>query len=144
MRLLWIFKVKMKIFVSYKFTGEDREELKEIIGNICSSLEKAKHPSFCSFWKGDFFNENKFSHRQILEYALNELDKSDAILALVKSEEKSEGMLIEIGYALAKNKKFILAIKKGLKTTFIREMADEVIEFDDINDLTNKLSKIKI
>ena len=92
----------MRVFLSYKFTGEDAKELKEVIGNICLSLEKAGKGHFCSFWKGDFYIENKFTHKQILEYALKELDNSDCILAFVKSEGKSEGMLIEIGYALAK------------------------------------------
>jgi len=133
----------MRIFLSYRFTGEDPNELKTTIQNICLSLEKAGHSHFCSFWKGDFFNEHKFTHRQILEYALKELDDSDCILAFVKSEEKSEGMLIEIGYALAKRKKFILAIKKDIETTFIKEMADQIIEFEGLNELYNKLSKLK-
>ena len=74
---------------------------------------------------------------------MKELDDSDCILAFVKSEEKSEGMLIEIGYALAKRKKFILAIKKDIETTFIKEMADQIIEFEGLNELYNKLSKLK-
>ena len=130
----------MRIFLSYRFTGEDPEELKEIIHNICKALEKSGNEIFCSFWKDDFFNENKFSHKQILDYAYNELDKSDCLLAFVKSEEKSEGMLLEIGYALAKKKKFILTIKKDVKTVFLREMANQIIEFDDLEDLYEKLS----
>lgn len=133
----------MKIFISYRFTGEKTEELKSVIGNICSALEKAGHNHFCSFWKGDFFNENRFTHKQILEHALNELENSDCLLAFVKSEEKSEGMLIEIGYAIAKKKKFYLAIKKGIKTTFIREIANKIIEFETLEELYSKLKKLK-
>lgn len=129
--------------MSYRFTGEKTEELKSVIGNICSALEKAGHNHFCSFWRGDFFNENRFTHKQILEYALNELENSDCLLAFVKSEEKSEGMLIEIGYAIAKKKKFYLAIKKGIKTTFIREIANKIIEFETLEELYSKLKKLK-
>ncbi len=133
----------MKIFISYRRTGEDPEELKEVIHNIFTNLEKAGHTPFCSFLKDDLFKKNKFTHKQILEYALNELDKSDICLAFVKSENKSEGMLLEIGYALAKKKKFVLAIKEGVRTVFIREMADQTIEFETLDQLYSKLSKLK-
>lgn len=134
----------MKVFISYRFTGEDPNELKEILQKVCSSLARAGHNHFCSFWKGDFFSKNKFTNKQILKHALAELEKSDIYLAFIKSEEKSEGILIEAGYALAKGKKFILAIKKGIKTTFMREIADKVIEFENLEDLYDKLNKLKI
>ncbi len=132
----------MKIFLSYRYTGEDPAILKDTLQKICSSLEKSGHGHFCSLWKDGFFNENKFTYRQILEYALKELDNSDVYLAFVKSEDKSEGMLIEAGYAIAKNKKFWLAIKKGVHTVFLREMADKIIEFENLEELYKKLSKL--
>lgn len=133
----------MKVFLSYRFTGENPEVLKETIHNICASLEKVGYNHFCSFWKGDFFNENKFTHKQILDYALNELEKSDIYLAFIKSKDKSEGMLIEAGYALAKKKKIYLAIKKGIRTAFMREIADKIIEFGTLEELYKKLKKLK-
>ena len=133
----------MKIFLSYRFTGEKPEVLKEIIHNLCGSLEKAGHVTFCSFWKGDFYKENKFTNKQILIYALDELDASDVYLAFIKSEDKSEGMLLEAGYAIAKKKKIYLAIKKGVRTVFLAEMADMIIEFDDLEELYNKLARLR-
>ena len=53
-------------------------------------------------------------------------------------------MLIEIGYAIAKGKRFILAIKKGVETTFIREIADKIIEFETLEELYSKLKKLKV
>jgi hypothetical protein len=38
---------------------------------------------------------------EIIKQAFLEIKKSDAIFAFVESEEKSEGMLLEIGYAKA-------------------------------------------
>jgi len=133
----------MKIFLSYKFNGEDPEILKEIITKIGDSLEKAGHICFCSFWHEDFYHENKFTHKQILEHALEELKQSDINLAFVKSADKSEGMLLEAGYALAQKKKFYLAIKKGVETVFLREIADKVIEFEDLDDLYEKLNGLE-
>lgn len=133
----------MKVFLSYKFTGEDPAVLKETITKICDSLEKAGHTHFCSFWKGDFFNENNFTHKQILEYALKELDDSDIYLAFIKSAEKSEGLLMEAGYAIAKKKKFYLAIKKGVTSAFMTAMADKIIQFDGLDELCEELSALK-
>jgi nucleoside 2-deoxyribosyltransferase len=132
----------MKVFLSYRFTGEDPKVLKKTLMRICNSLEKAGHTHYCSFWKGDLFKENKYSNKQILNHALKELDSSDIYLAFIKSEEKSEGMLIEAGYALAKGKKFYLAIQKGVYTNFMREIADKVIEFEDLEELFVMLRKL--
>lgn len=133
----------MKIFLSYRFTGENPKILKKTIRNIGDSLEKAGHNCFCSFWQGSFFKENNFTHKQILEHALNELEKSDVYLAFIKSEDGSEGMLIEAGYAVALKKKFYLAIKRGVKTVFLREIANKVIEFGQLDELYKKLGQLK-
>lgn len=133
----------MRIFLSYKFTGENEDELRPIIKNICSSLEKAGHATFCSFWKTAHFKEKNFNHEQILKYAFNELDNCDCLLAFINSPIRSEGMCIEVGYALAKGKKVIAAIKDGVRSPFIESMANYLIEFDGLEDLYEKLNKLK-
>ncbi|MCL5093827.1 MAG: nucleoside 2-deoxyribosyltransferase domain-containing protein [Patescibacteria group bacterium] len=131
----------MKIFLSYKFTGEKPEELNKNIPAIKDLLEKEGHEVFCTFFDGEEFQANNFSKKQILEHALGYLDNSDLMLVFLNSPEKSEGMLLEIGYAIANKKRFVLAIRKGIKTVFIREFAEKVIEFEVISDLSNKLQK---
>ncbi|MDO8538684.1 MAG: nucleoside 2-deoxyribosyltransferase [archaeon] len=133
----------MKIFVSYRFSGENPKELKYSMENVCKNLEK-NNKYFCSFSKEEFFLKQKFSNKQILEYSLKEMDKSDYVLVFLKSQEKSEGMLIEVGYAIAKKKKIILAIKKGTKSTFLREIAEQIIEFETLEELFETLSKLKV
>ena len=132
----------MKIFLSYRFTGEIKEELEQTIKELCSGIEETGHSIFCSFWKADFYTENNFTNKQILEDALNEMDDCDAYLAFIKSNEKSEGMFIEAGYALSKGKKIIVAIKKGIKTTFLAEIAERLIEFDSLEDLKKKFKDL--
>src|SRR5665213_1839035 len=114
----------MKVFLSYRFTGEDSAELKQIHEGIEKALLANGHTQWCSFGYEDYFKEQNYTNKQIMEHSLAELDKADTILAYIKSDQKSEGMLLEIGYALAKNKRFILAIKKGIKTTSIAQIAD--------------------
>ena len=133
----------IRIFLAYKFTGEKFEELNAVIRQLCSALEGAGHQVFCSFWKEDFYKSRSFKPKQIFEYALNELEKSDCIIAFINSADKSEGTLLEIGYSLANKKRFILAIRKGVKTSFLRDIANDVIEFGTIDELAEKLAKVK-
>ena len=125
----------MKIALSYKFTGEDYSELKKFLDNVCSSLKAAGHEPWGAYTKKEEFDKNKTSLKEIMLTALGFIDKSDCHLVIINSQEKSEGMLIEIGYALAKKKKIFLLIKRGVKTTFVREIADKILEFDNLKEL---------
>jgi len=133
----------MKIFISYKFAGENPQELEKILLEMSNVLRESGHKVYSASEDEELFIKNKFTLKQILNHALKKLDNSDCILIFIKSQEKSEGMFIEIGYALAKNKKIILAIKKGIRLAFTEEIADKVIEFKDIEDLKNKLKELK-
>jgi hypothetical protein len=134
----------MRIFLSYKYTGENPDELKPLITNITKILEKSGYEVFCSFFKGDFFKKNSFTSEQILNYAFNELDKAQVYLAVIKSNEKSEGMFLEAGYALANKKTIVVAIKKGVETSFLKDVAYKVIEFDDLADLYKQLEYLDV
>ena len=133
-----------KFFISYKFTGENPAELERILLEISNILKKSGHKVYSASKDEKLFIEEKFIAKQILNHALKEIDNADCILVFAKSNEKSEGMLIEIGYALAKKKKIILAMKEGVNFYFTEDIADKVIEFSDIKDLLIKLEILKI
>ena len=99
---------------------------------------------FCSFGHNDFFQKEKYSNQQLLDYCLKELDNSDLVFAFIKSPEKSEGMLLELGYAYAKGKKIILAKKNDIYTTFIQEISNQTLTFTDLEDLYKKLENIEL
>ncbi|MBI1755383.1 nucleoside 2-deoxyribosyltransferase [Candidatus Azambacteria bacterium] len=129
------------IFLSYRFTGENINELTETLGRILSALRSVGHTVYCSIEDEKWFRENHRINKEILKHALEQLDKSDVILAFVKSDQKSEGMLLEIGYMMARGKSFSLALKQEIKTTFLAELAEPLVEFDSVGDLCNKLKK---
>lgn len=134
----------MKIFISYRYTGEDLSVLEGILERIISLFENKGYSVFCSFKHNNFFKKENYSYKQILDYAFKELDDSDYVFAFVKSPEKSEGMLLELGYAYAKGKKILLAKKEGVHSTFIQEFSNQNISFTDIEDLYEKLEKLKL
>lgn len=134
----------MKIFISYRYTGEDLSIVKSTIEKITSLFEDKNISVFCSFGHSEFFQKENYSNKQILDYALKGLDESDYVFAFIKSQEKSEGMLLELGYAYAKGKKIILAKKDDVYTTFVQELAERTISFTDLEDLYEKIEKLEL
>ena len=115
----------MKIFVGQPVTGEDLSKLREESHKICSTLSKTGAYAYCTLIEPEDF-ESK-SNKDKMKHAFNNLDNFDTFLAIIRNERKSEGMLMEIGYCVAKRKKIILAIKKDVKNTYLPEIADKVI-----------------
>ena len=131
----------MKIFIGQRVTGEDLEKLKKFSIKISKILEGNGHSVYC-----DVINkgvESK-SPREQMDKAFREIDNSDAFLGIIKSNKKSEGMILEVGYVIAKGKRLILAVKSKIKnSTYLNEMTSEVITFDTNGDLLNKLKELK-
>jgi nucleoside 2-deoxyribosyltransferase len=134
----------MQVFISYKFTGEPYEQLVKNIGVIEHQLTQFGHSVYSSLKDEKWFQENKPTNKDILFHTIDKLDNSDTVLIFLNSNEKSEGMLIEIGYAIAKQKKIVLLVRKEIETNYLRDIADVVIEFENIRELESKEVKIKI
>jgi len=128
----------MKIFIGQRVTGEDINSLVKESEKVLAALKEAGH-------EAEHFidEESKLGAKIQLNHAFEEIDKRDVFLAIIRSNEKSEGMLIEVGYALAKGKKLIVAVKEGVDKTYVPELADHVIKFSDVYDLCNKLKELK-
>jgi len=131
-----------KIFLSYKFTGEDTNKLAESLKKILSALRTAGYNVYCAIEDKECFKENNRTNKEIISHTLKQIDDCDMILAFLNSDQKSEGMLLEIGYATAKNKVLAIAIKNGIRTSFLTELAELLIEFHSVDDLCDKLSKV--
>ncbi|MCB9809004.1 nucleoside 2-deoxyribosyltransferase [Candidatus Nomurabacteria bacterium] len=125
----------MHFFISYKFTGEPYEELVHNIGIIENSLKNNGHSVYSSLEDEEWFQKNKPTNKEILDHTIQKMDESDVVLVFLNSSEKSEGVLIEIGYAIARNKKIILLIKKGVEANYLKDIANAVIEFSSIQEL---------
>jgi nucleoside 2-deoxyribosyltransferase len=129
----------MKYYISYKFSGEDEEKLKEILSEISSIIESHNNETFVSYRDIGNWGEISMDSKEIITKALAELRNADCILCLVLSSEKSEGMLLEAGYAKALGKKIIVAKKDDVRIVFLKDIADDSIEFNTYEDLKEKL-----
>ena len=88
---------------------------------------------------------SKITNQKINEEPKQEvkkIDEADLVLFIERTSDISRGMLIELGYTLAKQKKTLLAIQKDIENSKCKNHIENVIEFDDLEDLKEKLSKI--
>ena len=132
----------MKIYIAYRFTGEDPKVLREDMDNITKALTILGHEIYCSFDREQYFKDNNFSGKQIVEYSLDKMNDCDAILAYIKSPEKSEGLLIEMGYAIAKEKAIYLLTGIGVKTIYLHEIAKKHIEFSSQSEIAENIKEL--
>jgi hypothetical protein len=122
----------MKIFISYRFTGEDKKILEVILGNITKTLKSKRYDFFCSFYKENYFKEQNFSRNQRYEYYIQKLKDCEIILFFIKSSDDSEGMKIELDQAIKHDKKIVIAIQKNLSFTNFRKNAHDIIEYRNL------------
>jgi len=133
----------MKIFISNKFKGVNKKELKKKLEKIIFSLEKAGHKTFNPFRDMGNWQAKELPPGEAISRAFDKIRKCDTLLTFIDSQEKSEGMLLEFGFAKALKKKTILLIAKKVSFPTLEAVSDQVIRFNDMKDAAKKLTKIK-
>lgn len=129
----------MKYYIAYKFSNTDKEELKEILNEISAIIESYNNETFIFYRDMENWVGTEMDSKEIITKALSELKNIDVILCLIFSSEKSEGVLLEAGYAKALGKKIIVAKQRDARTIFLKDIADDIIEFNTQEDLKEKL-----
>jgi nucleoside 2-deoxyribosyltransferase len=133
-----------KIFLSYKFTGEVLVDLQKNLGLITDVLRKRGYTVFCSIEREEKYQASKYTVKQIMDDAIQELDKAELLFVFNNSDVRSEGMLIEMGYALAKGLPIVLAARKGININSSKGIANTLMEFESIEDLVSQISTLKL
>ena len=132
----------MKIYIAYRFSGADPKEVEENLGKIFDALKTAGHEYICTFERRDEYKERGVDSKEAFRNSLDAVDECDTTLAFIESDHKSEGMLLELGYALAKEKNIILAVKEGVEVTD-KYTPNQLIIFEDIDNLANQLQSLQ-
>jgi nucleoside 2-deoxyribosyltransferase len=132
----------MIVYIAYKFADVDKFALKEKLKALSKAIEEKGNKTKIFFRDVQDWGDKAIKEQEILPKAYEMIKESDAIFAFVDGGEKSEGQLFEVGFGKAKGKKLILAIKDGLGYRFLRMLADEVIEFENFDDLINQINAL--
>ena len=94
----------MKVFISYKYTGETKEDLNMLLVSALSGFNKNNLDVYCNFFDTDLPIRSKdFKPQDYVFDSFKFLSDSDLLFVILNSEVKSEGMILEVGYAIAKN-----------------------------------------
>ncbi len=131
-----------KIYVAYKFKNADVNELKKKLEELSKIIESSTdYKTFIFFRDAQNWGEIKMDIKEVVEKASKAVEECDAIL--VEASEKANGIYFEVGYAKALRKKIIIIHKKGTEANFLGATADVSIEYEDFDDLREKLTKTK-
>lgn len=133
----------MKSFIAYRSTGEDPKVLEPLLLAIKQALE-AKGVEVYSTFFDKHIDRETLSVNGIVEHAFEVIDGSDFVFIVQTSDHKSEGMLIEVGYCLAKNVPFIVATKDSVTKTYLPELASQSFRWSNIKDLTASIADLRL
>jgi len=134
----------MKIFISNKFQGENKRDLKKKLKKIILILENSGYQTFNSFRDMADWSTMALPPGKAISWAFKTIKKCDAILCFIDSQELSQGMLLEFGFAKALGKKTILLISKKCSLPKLEVLSDYIVRFNSWQDINKKLNKIKI
>lgn len=129
-----------RYFIAYRHTGENMMELEQRLGKIQIALATHKIKSYATLSEEEEFVKDEYSAGQIMERAFQKIAAMDGLFVLINGSEKSEGQLMEVGYAIALKKPVVVAYQKNVKT-YVHELANFSIAYTDLDDLVRKIQE---
>lgn len=133
----------MKSFIAYRFSGEDPKTIEPALTAVRDGLKFQRIDSYCTFFNDLPDRDRNGDTKAIMQHAFKEIEQSDFLFVLQTSEAKSEGMLMEIGYCLAKNIPIVVANRAGIRSSYIHLLANKYFVWEDILDLTDKVANLE-
>lgn len=131
----------MKLFLSFRYTGETVESLQEFLYPLRDAFAARAHEVYLSLDDLETWGQNSLSMQEKFARTFHSLAESEALVVVVRSGDRSEGMLMEVGYAVAQKKPICLAVVAGTDT-YIRVVATKVVEFTSQTDLLAKIDSL--
>lgn len=125
----------MRIFITASF-GDSKENIER----LCSVVKATGLEDFCFIRDVENYQKVFDDPKELMQRAREEIKKSDALL--IDMTDKPTGRAIEAGIAYALSKRVIIIMKSGTKIKdTVRGIADEIIEYQNIEDILSVLKK---
>ena len=126
------------IYIAYKFKEQNPVKLRERLEELSEVIEESlKCKTFIFFRDAQNWGEKKMDVKELVKRACKEIKKCDVLL--VEASEKARGAYFEVGYAKALKKKIIVIHQEGTEADFLKAAGDVSIEYEDLEDLREKL-----
>jgi nucleoside 2-deoxyribosyltransferase len=130
-------------FIAYRHTGENILELEIRIRTIEIALAAKNIKAYATLNDEEAFVANNISPGKIMETAFQKISAMDGLFVLIMDSNKSEGQLMEVGYALALKKPVIIAQQENAQS-YVSQLTNLSITFSDLGDLTKKIMALDI
>lgn len=129
-----------KIQLAYRFSGEKIEDVTRMLKKITKILEEKGHKVYAPALDKTM----SFEEREDLSNSFRHIDDNEVLLAIIKDKNKSEGQLLEMGYAFAKKKCIFTVIHSEAEHDRVRKLSDKITVFSNTEDLLNKLKEVDL
>lgn len=131
----------MKIFVSYAFTGEDFKVLRQRLNKLREVFDSLGVDyyinTFAPEWQG--MMDRSATGGEFLHFALKDMKTNDIVFVIQASERRSEGMLMEIGAAVAMGKTIVLAQHvSSIGKTYLNTVVNDTFTWQTEEELLQK------
>ncbi len=125
----------MGYLIAYRHTGEAAEKLNKLIPPVNDALLRRGIEVYCTYFDEDAFTDSGWSPRAIMNHAFRKIDEMGGVFVVQDSTEKSEGVILEVGYCVAKGLPIVVAKRSTVTNTYLPEMADTSFEYSNIEEL---------
>ena len=130
----------MRIYLAYKLSNRDFKEVKKRLIEVDEILKDLGHKTF--IFVRDIQNwKPKGEPKEIMKEAMKNMKKCDVLLAIVETQEKGEGLLLESGFMKGIGKKVIVAVGKEGRANLLKGIADDIFEFEEMGEFSNKIKQ---
>ena len=130
-----------KVFISYRFSDIPLETLHELIDPIVNFFTKAGLHIFCNLYFDNYYKENNYTPKQIMDHCFQELEGSDFVICLFDTNKYSCGLLLEIGYALANKKNITVFTREGCEIDTLIEVTNRNYKYNTNDELYEKIKE---
>lgn len=130
----------MGYFVAYRHTGAEPERLEAMLPAVRDALIAKGEDVYCTYFDEANFKSEGFGPKQIMEHAFQKIEEQGNLFVVLDDAQKSEGMILEIGYCLAKAIPIVVAKRRSVET-YLDQMAAASFDYTDIPDLTSQIKE---
>jgi nucleoside 2-deoxyribosyltransferase len=123
------------IYIAYRFTGVPKEQLDQLVTPVMNILHKQGHNVFCNYIFDDLYIKEKYTLKDIMIHCYKHLDTQETVLCLIDTDELSCGMLLELGYAFAKNKNVVVCSRENCEIGTVKDMVNTHFVYKNYQEL---------
>jgi len=133
----------MKAFIAYSLERDHLDELKERLDLITLGANDANYDAYAHVRDGQNWVLGGSSIPEMMKTVFNKIEEVDVVILDLTSNANSRrtGLNIELGYALAFNKKVIALYRKGERPNMNTDLALVELQYSSDSEIRELLRK---